>query len=105
MSATVILPLSLGYDVCILALLHWEITLGVKTTNCRGANSYSTKALCCCRLSWRARKENIVKVASSVVEARREREFWEGQQQQGISWDAEVGVRLLIVVRAVEVLG
>ena len=47
-----------------------------------------------------------MKVASSVVEARREREFWEGQQQQGISWDAdEVGVRLLIVVRAVEVLG
>ena len=46
-----------------------------------------------------------MKVASSGVEARREREFWEGQQQQGISWDAEVGVRLLIVVRAVEVLG
>ena len=88
----------------ILALLHWEITLGVKTTNCRGANSYSTKALCW-RRSCRARKGSIVKVASSVVEARREREFWEGQQQQGISWDAEVGVRLLIVVRAVEVLG
>ena len=46
-----------------------------------------------------------MKVASSAVEARREREFWEGQQQQGISWDAEVGVRLLIVVRAVEALG
>ena len=88
----------------ILALLHWEITLGVKTTNCRGANSYSTKALCCCRRRL-ARKGSIVKVASSAVEARREREFWEGQQQQGISWDAEVGVRLLIVVRAVEVLG
>ena len=35
--ATVILPLSPGYDVCILALLHWEITVGVKTTNCRGS--------------------------------------------------------------------
>ena len=86
----------------ILALLHWEITVGVKTTNFKGANSYSTKALCCCRRRL-ARKGSIVKVASSVVEARREREFWEGQQQPaGISWDA---VRLLIVVRAVEVLG
>ena len=54
--------------------------MGVKTTNCRGA--IQRKHCAAAAVAAVQRKGSFVKVASSVVKARREREFGEGQQQR-----------------------